>query len=56
MILSNIEISKIARLGPLSICICHKSKMELVILKLDFDKVEHEVIMRVMEQKGSPER
>jgi hypothetical protein len=36
--------------------LCHKSKKELVILKLDFekvfDKVEHEVILQVMKHKG----
>jgi retron-type reverse transcriptase len=36
--------------------LCHKSKKELVILKLDFkkafDKIEHEVILQVMRHKG----
>jgi hypothetical protein len=40
--------------------LCHKSKKELVILKLDFekafDKVEHEVILHAMRQKGFGER
>jgi hypothetical protein len=34
---------------------CHKSRIELVILKLDFekafDKIEHEVILDVMRRK-----
>jgi retron-type reverse transcriptase len=36
--------------------LCKASKKEMVILKLDFektfDKIEHEAIMRVMQQKG----
>jgi retron-type reverse transcriptase len=39
---------------------CHKSRIELVILKLDFekafDKIEHEVILDVMRRKGFPDR
>jgi hypothetical protein len=40
--------------------ICHKSKKELMILKLDFekafDKVEHEVILQVLSHKGFPQK
>jgi retron-type reverse transcriptase len=40
--------------------ICHCSKKELVILRLDFkkvfDKIEHEVIIKVMEHKRFPEK
>jgi hypothetical protein len=38
----------------------HKSKKELVILKLDFekafDKVKHEVILQVLSHKGFPQK
>jgi hypothetical protein len=38
----------------------HMSRIELVILKLDFekafDKIEHEVILDVMRRKGFPDR
>jgi hypothetical protein len=40
--------------------ICHKSRKELVILKLHFekafDKVEHEVILQVLSHKGFPQK
>jgi retron-type reverse transcriptase len=38
--------------------LCHKSRKELIILKRDFekafDKVEHEVIIQVLQHKGFP--
>lgn len=40
--------------------LCHKSRREIVILKLDFekafDKVEHELMIQNMQAKGFPER
>jgi hypothetical protein len=40
--------------------LCHKSRKQMVLIKLDFekafDKVEHEVILQVMRQKGYPDR
>jgi hypothetical protein len=40
--------------------LCHKSKREMVIVKLDFektfDKVEHEVILRILRHKSFPNR
>jgi hypothetical protein len=40
--------------------LCHKYKKQMVLLKLDFekafDKVEHEVIVQVMEHKGFPNK
>jgi hypothetical protein len=40
--------------------IYHKSKIEMIILKLDFekdfDKIEHELIIRILRHKGFPTR
>jgi retron-type reverse transcriptase len=40
--------------------LCHKSRKQMVSLKLEFekafDKVEHKAILQVMKQKGFPER
>jgi hypothetical protein len=40
--------------------LCHKSRKELVFLKVDFekalDKVEHEVIIQVLQHKSFPQK
>jgi hypothetical protein len=40
--------------------LCHQSKKEIVILKLDFenafDKVEHQWMLNIMKSKGFPRR
>ena len=60
MILSEIEPLKNALLGLQNMFMCHQSRKEIIILKLDFekafDKVEHEYMLKVMEANDFPQK
>jgi hypothetical protein len=40
--------------------LCHRSRKEIIILKLNFekafDKVEHELMLQIMQSKGFPDK